>query len=206
MSVGSRLSRFAVVIFATLCVAAPYLSTHAIAGENWKADDRNHEFRFGLLYHEDSRFKRVMGLQNDSREGSVLDANFEILFRLWRKNTGRPLLDAALSPRVRAGASINFDDGTSHASVGLAWDHYLTDRVFVESALSIAVHDGNTGSMPWKGRMLGCSPLAHQSLSIGTDVGDRWRVMATVEHLDNFDLCHENAGLTNIGFRAGRRF
>ena len=30
--------------------------------------------------------------------------------------------------------------------------------------------------------------------------------MTTIEHLDNFDLCDQNAGLSNLGVRLGYRF
>ncbi len=196
------------IMLACICLSAVgvFGVTDANADKYREARSVDREFRFGVLYHEDSRFKRVMGIQDDAREGSVADINLELLVGRLNGDTGHAVLDFFLSPRFRFGGSINLDGGTSHGSIGLAWDHYLTDRIFFESSLSIAVHDGYTGNRNVRARKLGCNPIGHQSASLGADVSDRWRVMLTVEHLDNFGLCHENAGLTNIGVRAGLQF
>ncbi len=103
--------------------------------------------------------------------------------------------------------SINTGKGTSQASVGLAWDHYLTDTWFMEGTLGVAIHNGGTTDKPKAGkRNLGCNPLFRQSLSVGKDIDERWRVMGTFEHLDNFNFCGVNAGLSNLGVRVGYRF
>ncbi len=164
------------------------------------------EVRFGFLYHEDSRGSRVFSTHDKDREGSIFDATFEILLVKPKWNFTNPLLNFALTPRLRAGTSINFGGGTSHVNGGLAWDVDLFKRLFAEAALGIAAHNGYLGNNLGNGRKMGCNPLAYMSGSFGRSFGQHWRIMLMVEHLDNFEACHENGQLTNIGARAGYRF
>lgn len=165
------------------------------------------EIRIGALYHEDSRLKRLFG-DDEPREGSVLDVTAEILFREPQWHFENDLLDILLTPRFRIGGTLNPGGGTSHVSAGLAWDAYLTRTIFAEATFDLAVHDGNVdGDEAEPGeRKLGCRALFRQSFAFGKDFGEHWRILAMVEHLDNFGLCDENAGLTNIGAKLGYRF
>ena len=165
------------------------------------------EIRGGILYHEDSRLRRLLFNQSKPREDGLIDINAEILF--WRPqwHFDNPIVNFALTPRLRAGTSINTGRGTSQASIGLAWDYYLTSDIFVEASFDIAIHNGHTGRIPEVGhRPLGCNPLFRQSFTVGKDITERWRLMLTIEHLDNFELCDQNAGLSNLGVRLGYRF
>jgi lipid A 3-O-deacylase len=166
------------------------------------------EIRGGVMYHEDSRLRRLLFNQSRFREDGIIDLNGEVLFAKPQWTFGSWLLDFVLRPRVRVGASINIGRGTSQASAGLAWDTYIWKNVFWEGSLDIAVHNGWTGITPSADnlRMLGCSPILRQSVSLGVDVTEHWRVMATFEHLDNFKLCNSNQGLSNLGLRVGYRF
>lgn len=189
-----------------LCTAGGAPTPAAADGPRAVDHRPNFEWRLGLLYHEDSRFKRAFGTQDTAREGGLFDLNAEILFGRPAWHFDNPLVHHLLTPRFRLGTSINLGEGTNQLSAGLAWDFYVTGKTFIEGSFGIAVHDGYTGSDPLHGgRLLGCSPLARQSLTLGRDITQRVRIMFTTEHLDNFELCRENAGLTNLGVRIGFR-
>jgi lipid A 3-O-deacylase len=172
------------------------------------------EVRGGLMYHEDSRLRRVFFNQDKPREHGPVDVNFEVLFARPQWHFDNWLVNFLLTPRPRIGASINTGRGTSQASAGFAWDVYIWRNVFYEASLDIAIHNGWTddplpaGSIvpPDNLRALGCSPIFRQSLSLGVDITQNWRVMGTFEHLDNFGLCRDNQMLSNLGLRVGYRF
>ena len=167
------------------------------------------EVRAGVLYHEDSRLRRAFLGQNKVREDGRVDINGEILFQrpLWHFDN--PIAQLILTPRPRIGASINVGNGTSHASAGFAWDFYVYKNIFFEASFGVAIHNGYTGTAqptPNNLRALGCNPLFYQSFWLGADITERWRFMFGIEHLDNFYLCHQNKGLSNLGVRVGYRF
>jgi hypothetical protein len=166
------------------------------------------EVRGGLLYHEDSRLRRLLFNQSKLREDGIFDVHGEVLFRRLPLQFDNAILQFIFTPRVHVSTSINIGNGTSQASVGLAWDYYLTKRIFFEFTFGLAFHNGYTGTgiPPDNLRSLGCNPLSRQSFWLGFDITERWRILAGIEHLDNFDLCHSNQGLSNLGVRVGYRF
>jgi hypothetical protein len=166
------------------------------------------EVRGGVMYHEDSRLRRVFFNQSKPREDGIVDINGEVLFARPQWHFENWFLNFLLTPRPRIGASINTGKGTSQASAGFAWDVYIWKNVFWEGSLDIAVHNGWTHPTPPPNNLrgLGCSPIFRQSMSLGVDVTQNWRVMATFEHLDNFGLCRDNQMLSNLGLRLGYRF
>ena len=166
------------------------------------------EIRAGLMYHEDSRLRRIFFNQDKLREDGIIDVNGEVLFARLPWHFDNWFLNFVLTPRPRIGASINTGHGTSQVSAGFAWDIYIWKKVFYEGTLDIAFHNGWTAdAWPINNlRALGCSPLFRQSLSLGVEITENWRVMGTFEHLDNFGLCPTNQGLSNLGVRVGYRF
>lgn len=155
------------------------------------------EFRGGLFYHEDSRLKRMFG-DEQQRDGGVVDLNVEVLLpQLWRFENGA--LDFVLAPRPTAGATINLGSGTSHAYAGFTWEARLGQTFFLNLGLGGSVNnEAHMGE-----RQIGCAGSVWTGASVGANITENWRAMISVEHLDNFDLCDENAGLTNFGFRLG---
>jgi hypothetical protein len=167
------------------------------------------EVRGGLLYHEDSRLRRVFFNQDKYREHGIVDVTGEILFQRLQFDVGNPFLRFLLTPRPRIGASINTGKGTSQASAGFAWEYYVWRNIFMEFTFDVAVHNGYTGTAPLPPnnlRNLGCNPLLRISYWTGIDITRHWRLMAGIEHLDNFGLCKSNQMLSNLGVRAGYRF
>lgn len=151
------------------------------------------EVRVGVMNHEMSLFR------NDTDEDGV-DVNLEVLF------DSPDWLEWAGSPRPHIGGTIaTHDDATSFVYSGLAWDWNFWGPLFVEGALGIALHDGETGKSTVSNE-LGCTWNFHESASLGYNITDAHRIMATWEHISNASLCSENEGLTNAGIRYGYRF
>jgi hypothetical protein len=161
------------------------------------------EARFGVFAH---------GV--GSVESDTIDINGEIVSpRLSFGATGPWTL---LIPRLHAGGSINLDDRTSFAYVGLLWTIPVFDRFFIEGFIGPAVHNGRL--MPTATHAgLGCDVLFHAGGSIGYRLTPSWSVMATFQHLSNgrelFGVnCGTNVGpggnqgLNNYGVRIGYSF
>ena len=201
-------AKYAAIVVVLSAIVAPAERASA-AGESSPVQEPSFvsEIRAGVLYHEDSRLRRLLFNQDKPREDGIIDINAEVLFGRPQWHFDNPFVNFALRPRLRAGTSINTGRGTSQASLGLAWDYYITNDIFVEASFDVAVHNGHTGKIPQLGhRPLGCNPLFRQSFSVGKDITERWRLMFTIEHLDNFEICDQNAGLSNLGVRIGYRF
>lgn len=135
-----------------------------------------------------------------SESGSTVNA--EVLLRPIGTATGTPVLDVLLTPRPVLGATINTQGDTSLAYAGLAWTlPLLSERLFIEASFAGAVHDGpldEAGVASY-----GCAWAFRESVSLGVVVAEGWRLMGTVEHMSNADLCSRNRGLTNAGVRLG---
>ena len=148
------------------------------------------EFRTGALFGID-------GPKAD-KEGTP-DVNLELLYNPFGGAYGNGLLNHLLRPRLHLGGTINTEGNTSELYAGFTWDFFLTHRIFVEGSWGGAVHNGDD-------TYFGCTADFHESGSIGFMLSARWDVMATVDHMSNANLCDSNRGLTNVGFRIGRRW
>ena len=136
-----------------------------------------------------------------SPETGSADLNIEVLF-------GKPWGGDAdwWLPRPHVGAAINFAGKTSTVYAGASWQVPVTDWAFVEGTFGGSVNNGNDGREDPDMNPLGCPVLFRESASVGFDLTEHWRIMATVEHHSNAGLCDFNRGLTNAGLRAGYRF
>ncbi len=152
------------------------------------------EVRFGTFAHDPWSPERGSG-----------NLHLEVLFA--KPFTPADLFTSYFVPRPHIGGSLNLGGATSFAFAGLTWTVDITERVFVEASFGGAIHNGETGRViPTDRSALGCSPLFRESASVGFRLSQNWNVMATVEHLSNAGLCHQNRGLTNIGARFGYTF
>lgn len=177
----ASLAAVAVLSLFLSVVVAPSAS----AQQAWFFD----EFRIGGFMHD----VESMNGEND------IDLNAEILFRPLRERQGRGFTDILLSPRPHLGATVNFGGDTSEYYAGLTWDVPLGDFLFVEGFFGGAVHDGNMDRY-------GCRLNFHEGLTIGANITERLRVLATIDHMSNANLCggqKNNEGLTNAGVRFG---
>lgn len=178
------------LIFAFLCAVAPSC---------WAADPDIFspvmdepliaELRLGVFAHDP-----------DSPEGGSADLNLEAIFaKPWGGQEW-------YIPNPHLGATVNFDGRTSVAYAGLTWQVNLTDRFFLEAAFGGGINNGESGPTDPDMNALGCRVLFRESASLGFDINESWRVMASVEHHSNAGLCDHNRGLTNYGIRAGYKF
>jgi len=155
------------------------------------------EFRFGFSAQD------PWGPEGD---GGSANLTGEIL--LAKPFTASDLFTSYFIPRPHIGGSLNFDDRTSFAYMGLSWTFDVTPTLFVEGSIGGAFHNGKKDvEDPFSDRQsLGCSPLFRESGSVGVRLSANWSVMATIEHLSNAGACSENRGLTNVGARVGYSF
>ena len=163
---------------ALLCTAS--LAAHA--------GDVFDEIRIGLMDHDS-------GLV-DSHTESGVDLNLEVLLQSpsWMK--------WAFSPRPNIGATISMKDQTSVLHLGFAWQLPIGGPLFAEGNLGLSANNGVIENQPDR-RNQGCNVGFYESVSIGGRFLEKHRLMATIEHASNADLCHDNAGITNLGIRYG---
>ena len=174
-------------------MAAGLMTAPVSAQEQFKFID---EVRFGAFAHDPF---------NKEDDGKV-DAAFELLTSRLPIDTGNSFTDL-LIPKLHAGAMINFAGKTSYGYTGFTWQFPVFGPVFLEGALSFALHNGKEREIPGRAGM-GCAVNFREFGGIGVDIGPNWRVIAGVEHVSHAGvLCKgENDGLTNIGARVGYRF
>ena len=152
------------------------------------------ELRGGVLAHNPA-----------ARESGSVDANLEILF-VKPFQPADPAM-AFFVPRLHLGTTLNTAGDTSAVYAGFTWTYDFTDRLFAEISVGAGFHNGKTGRVvPLDRIALGCSPLFRESASLGYRLSANWSVMATVEHMSNAGLCHDNPGITNYGVRVGYVF
>lgn len=164
----------------------------ALAEEHGDAGGILDELRIGVMDHDANLF-------GNNEEGGT-DVNIEALF------DSPDWMDWMGAPRPQFGATINSSGNTSFVYGGLAWDWNFWNPFFVEGSLGLAIHNGETGNVEVGAKELGCRWNFHESASVGINITDNHRVMATVEHISNASACSENEGLTNAGVRYGYRF
>jgi hypothetical protein len=147
-----------------------------------------------------------LGIFDQSVDGSVSESgvavNVEALFPSLPWSTGHAALDRAIRPRPHIGATINAGGDTSLAYAGLSWTVPLAqDWFFAEMSFGGALHSGPLDTPGVAS--YGCSWAFRETLSLGIALSEEWRLLGTVEHMSNADLCDRNRGLTNAGLRLG---
>lgn len=150
---------------------------------------------------------RVGGMATNLENGGAVGdntpgINIEFLFARYNVPQADPVTTFVLSPRLHLGTTIA-PDGINEVYAGFTWEYHLATRVFLEASLGGAVHDGPNGD---NSDSYGCTVLFRESASLGLDITNRVRLLATVDHVSNAGLCSENQGLTNAGVRLGYRW
>lgn len=155
------------------------------------------EVRFGVL---------AANLEEGGSEEAETLINGEFLFNIGLSQHvyDDPIRNFFLRPRAHVGVSVTPDEGTNQVYAGLTWETHLTNRIFAELSFGGTLHDGPTAAND--PNSYGCSLLFRESVSIGYEVTEHIRVMATVDHMSNAGLCDQNQGLTNAGVRLGYRW
>lgn len=115
-------------------------------------------------------------------------------------------LHVILSPRPRAGGSVNTLGYTSNAYVDLDWRWQLAVGPFFEGFLGVAVHDGKLRNANPEFAELGTRFLFHIGLEAGFRFFDRHGLSLFWEHMSNSALSNKNQGMDSTGIRYGYRF
>lgn len=130
------------------------------------------------------------------------DVSFDVLFR-------SPDIDAFRwigSPRPELGTTISTTGKESILHLGLTWQaHIFTLPIFVEATLGAALNNGYHNNAPPSAFDLGCPLGFYERVGIGVDLPAEFTASLGYEHTSNWNLCTHNAGLTNIGFRLGKK-
>jgi hypothetical protein len=137
----------------------------------------------------------------DSVEGVYVTG--QVLFDPFVDPYDNWILNILLRPRPHLGGTVS-PDGPDQIFAGLTWTFPIGRLFFAEASLGGTVHNG-----PLSGHQvsLGCHLLFRESLGVGVNLGQHWRVMAGVDHSSHADLCDgENDGLTHLGGYVGYRF
>jgi lipid A 3-O-deacylase len=157
------------------------------------------QVKVGVLAHD-------VGVFGDSVERGA-QINGEVLF------TSPDVLKVIGSPRPTLGAAWNTAGKTSYAYFDMTWTPMLWenllqsgDGIYGGGFLGGAVHDGNLNVETHGKKALGTRALFHLGLEAGYQITPAYSVEGYFAHLSNADASSHNAGLNDIGIRAGFKF
>jgi hypothetical protein len=137
----------------------------------------------------------------ESVEGVYVTA--QVLFDPFFDRFDNWLLNILLRPRPHIGGTASLD-GPDQLFAGLTWTVPVWRTLFVEASFGGTVHNGAIQDAQIS---LGCHALFRESLGVGADIGEHWRVMVGVDHSSHNGWCsEENDGLTHVGGYVGYRF
>jgi len=108
-------------------------------------------------------------------------------------------------PRIHVGGVADLNGGTSYGYAGLLFTLNVTDRIFVEPFVGIAVSDG-VAAGDARHNAIGCTTLIHSGGNVGYRFDAHWSVMATLDHISNGNICSRNVGVNNYGGKIGYSF
>jgi lipid A 3-O-deacylase len=108
-------------------------------------------------------------------------------------------------PRIHVGGVADLNGGTSYGFAGLLFTLNITNRIFAEPFVGIAVSDG-VAAGDLKHNAIGCTTLIHSGGNIGYRFDEHWSVMATLDHISNGNICSRNVGVNNYGGKIGYSF
>jgi len=139
---------------------------------------------------------------NGNEDGAFITG--EVLFKPFVAPLGNRYLDVLLRPRPDIGFSVSTEDGTNQLYGGVTWTVPLPSIFFLEGSFGGTIHDGPLHDEPLS---LGCRVLFRESLGLGAEFGNHWRIVGGVDHASHANLCgNENDGLTHYGASIGYRF
>jgi lipid A 3-O-deacylase len=171
-----------------MLIGAMLALPHAARADGWVD-----EGKLGLLYHD-------IPIGGDHREPGP-DVNGELLF------TSPGFLQAIGSPRPHLGGSVNTKGATSYAYTGLTWTVAPWDGpVFFGLGLGGAVHDGLLNEDVPHRKEFGSRVLFHEYVEGGWRMTKSLSLSVFLDHMSDANLSRHNAGMTNLGLRAGFKF
>jgi lipid A 3-O-deacylase len=108
-------------------------------------------------------------------------------------------------PRIHVGGVADLNGGTSYGFAGLLFTLNVTDRIFLEPFVGVAVSDGSALGDA-RHNPIGCTTLIHSGGNVGYRFDSHWSVMATLDHISNGNICSRNVGVNNYGGKIGYSF
>jgi lipid A 3-O-deacylase len=177
------------------------------------------EATLGVYAHGVTFIGDLVGLGAAGREGG---ADVQVGYR-----TGRiEGLSFIRSPQAYAFVSINSENTSNFAAIGLSWRFRLADRLYFRHGMGLAYTDGKTGHPPANVAGLtqaeidrrteiyytridfGSKVLFAPEFALGYDLSDRLAVEASYVHLSHGQIFHsgKNQGLDDAGVRLVWKF
>lgn len=186
-------------LFAALALCAP-AAAQEFAGYQ---DTGGGPGLFGIF--DEVRTGGSLSVQPGYDSGFILRG--ELLFRSFGSPSDNYVANTILRPRVHIGGNLaTGGGGVNQLYAGLTWNFPVYDPFFVEATFGGTWHDGPLDS-PAGGLDLGCHVMFRESIGVGMDIGERWRVVTAVDHSSHAHLCDGgNSGLTHAGVFVGYRF
>ncbi len=132
----------------------------------------------------------------------------ELIFRSFVPPFDNYFANTLLRPRVHVGGNLATGaEGISQVFAGFTWNFPVFQDFFIEATFGMTVHDGPLES-PTGGLDLGCHLLFRESIGVGVNLGQRWRVVAAADHSSHAHLICDggNSGITHAGVYVGYRF
>ena len=176
--------------FATITASLP-----AFAQSNGILD----EAKIGVFDHD-------VGIFGSKIENGV-QINGEVLF------ASPGIFKIIGSPRPTLGIAGNTAGKTSYAYADLTWTAMLwrnlfqpRDGAYAGGFLGGAIHDGNLSQTSNGKKALGTRGLYHVGIESGYQMTSTYSVEAYFAHLSNAGAGAHNAGINDIGIRAGFKF
>ena len=118
-----------------------------------------------------------------------------------------PNLAWLFTPRPLIGASISLQGKTSDAYAGLVWSLPIYDRFFAEFSLGGLIHNQNLDQYySDRPSPLSTRVLFRESIAIGYQINDYWRIVAFADHGSNGNLGYRNESLNHYGVLLGKKF
>jgi lipid A 3-O-deacylase len=157
------------------------------------------EAKLGVLAHD-------VAIGGDHRENGA-DVNLEALF------PSPALFRPIFAPRPHVGLVANTRGGSSYAYGGLTWTGTFArslvgsgDGLFASLGLGGAIHSGPNVSEERDRKSLGTRLLFHEYLELGYRFTTPLSLALFLDHVSNANIGRHNAGITNLGLRAGWAF
>ena len=151
------------------------------------------EIRLGVLYHD-------LGVWGGSSNEGGVDINAELVF-----SPSLDLFNGTLRPNL--GFSLNTTGDTSKIYGGALWEYRWIKGYFIDLAVGLAAHNGETDEGDVANmNQLGSPLLFRLAIETGYAFGGHHLISIMFDHISNGYLTEPNEGLDTLGLRYGYRF
>lgn len=154
---------------------------------------------------DEIRFGFSASIQEKQNFEPGLFPSATVFFDPFNQREAQGFVDQLLRPRLHVGAIVSTAGGANQAYAGFTWTANISDRIFIDLGFGGSVTDASLDD-PAHRPNVGCRVQFHESAGLGYNITQNWRVLATIEHSSNADLCDQNDGLTYAGFGVGYKF